>query len=57
MDNFFCKKIKYVRNKEKNTLNRKDCVCDTICPRSSYPFYIVPKYTKWLTTSWTYCMK
>ena len=24
-----------------------------ICPRSSYPFYIVTNYIKWVTTSWT----
>ena len=26
----------------------------TICPRSSYPIYIVRYYIKWVTTSWTY---
>ena len=26
----------------------------TICLRSSYPFYIVSYYTKWVTTSWTF---
>ena len=26
----------------------------TICPRSSYPFYIVRYYIKWVTTSGTY---
>ena len=25
----------------------------TVCPRSSYPFYIVTNYIKWVTTSWT----
>ena len=25
-----------------------------MCPRNSYPFYIVSYYTKWVTTSWTY---
>ena len=25
----------------------------TICPRSSYPFYIVLYYIKWVTNSWT----
>ena len=31
---------------------------DTMCPRSSDPFYIVTYYIKWFTTSWTYsiCM-
>ena len=24
------------------------------CPRSSYPFYTVSFYIKWVTTSWTY---
>ena len=24
-----------------------------ICPSSSYPFYIVTYYIKWVTTSWT----
>ena len=23
-----------------------------VCPRSSYPFYIVTYYIKWVTTSW-----
>ena len=27
---------------------------NTICPRSSYPFYIVAYYIKWVTTSGTY---
>ena len=27
---------------------------DTVCPRSSDPFYIVGYYIKWVTTSWTY---
>ena len=31
-------------------------VQDAVCPRSTYPFYIVSYYTKWVTTSWTYCM-
>ena len=26
---------------------------NTVCPRSSQPFYIVSYYTKWVTTSWT----
>ena len=26
----------------------------TICPGSSGPFYIVPYYIKWVTTSWTH---
>ena len=25
---------------------------DTVCPRSSDPFYIVSYYIKWVTTSW-----
>ena len=25
----------------------------TVCPRSSDPFYIIPYYIKWVTTSWT----
>ena len=28
--------------------------CDTICPGSSDPFFIVSYYTKWVTTSWTH---
>ena len=28
----------------------------TVCPGSSDPFYIVTYYTKWVTTSWTYCI-
>ena len=28
----------------------------TVCPGSSYPFYIVSYYIKWVTTSWTYGM-
>ena len=27
---------------------------DTMCPRSSEPFYIVSYYIKWVTTSWTH---
>ena len=27
---------------------------DTVCPRSSYPFYMVSYYIKWVTTSWTH---
>ena len=27
---------------------------NTICPVSSYPFYLVSYYTKWDTTSWTH---
>ena len=30
------------------------CFCVTVCPRSSYTFYIVSYYIKWVTTSWTY---
>ena len=26
---------------------------DTVCPRSSDPFYVVTYYIKWVTTSWT----
>ena len=26
----------------------------TVCPGSSYPFYVVTYYTEWVTTSWTY---
>ena len=26
----------------------------TVCPRSSYPFYVVTYYIKWVTTSWTH---
>ena len=29
----------------------------TICQRSSDPFYIVPYYTKWVTTSWTHSIE
>ena len=27
---------------------------DTVCPRSSDPFYIESYYIKWVTTSWTH---
>ena len=27
---------------------------DTVCPRSSDPFYVVTYYIKWVTTSWTH---
>ena len=27
---------------------------NTVCPGSSYPFYIVTYYIKWVTTSWTH---
>ena len=27
---------------------------DTVCPRSSDPFYIVTYYMKWVTISWTH---
>ena len=30
---------------------------NTICQRSSYPFYIVTYYIKWVTTSWTHSIK
>ena len=30
------------------------CCLDTVCPRSSYSFYIVSYYTNWVNTSWTY---
>ena len=26
---------------------------DTLCPRSSYPLYIVTHFIEWVTTSWT----
>ena len=26
----------------------------TVCPRSSYPVYIVTYYMKWVTTAWTH---
>ena len=29
-------------------------IIQTVCPRSSDPFYIVSYYMKWVTTSWTY---
>ena len=29
-----------------------DLIKRTICPRSSYPFYIVTYKIKWVTTSW-----
>ena len=28
----------------------------TVCPRSSYPFYIASYFMNWVTTSWTYSM-
>ena len=27
----------------------------TVCPGSSYSFYIITYYIKWVTTSWKYC--
>ena len=36
-----------------NAEGRKDHIY-TMCPRSSYPIYIVRYYIKWVTTSWTY---
>ena len=27
---------------------------DTVCPRSSDPFYVVTYYINWVTTSWKY---
>ena len=27
---------------------------NTVCPGSSYPFYIVSYYIKWVTLSWTH---
>ena len=32
-------------------------LCNTLCPRSSDPFYIVSYYIKWVTTSWTHSMR
>ena len=29
----------------------------TVCPRSSDPFHVANYYIKWVTTSWTYCIK
>ena len=29
---------------------------NTVCPRSSDPFYIVSYYLKWVSTFWTYSM-
>ena len=26
----------------------------TVCPGSSYPFYVVTYFIKWVTTSWTH---
>ena len=31
-------------------------VANTTCPRSSYAFYMVSYYIKWVTTSWTHCL-
>ena len=31
-----------------------DIQYNTMCPRSSNPFYIVSYYIKWVTTSWTH---
>ena len=30
---------------------------DTICQRSSDPFYVVTYYIKWVTTAWTHCIQ
>ena len=32
----------------------RDAPFDTVCPRSSAPFYVITYYIKWVTTSWTY---
>ena len=32
---------------------RRSELDSTVCPRSSYPFYLVTYYIEWLTTSWT----
>ena len=29
-------------------------ITGTVCPASSDPFYIIPYYIKWVTTSWTH---
>ena len=40
----------YPMQEVSNRLLRKN----TVCPRSSDPFYIVIYYIQWVTTSWTY---
>ena len=42
--------INYIGFDSLNTPN----LIHTVCPRSSYPFYIVTYCLKWITTSWTY---
>mgnify|MGYP007023201260 CR=1 FL=1 len=37
-----------------NKWNRVWRTMGTVCPRSSYPFYLVSYYMKWVTTSWTF---
>jgi len=53
-------KISTDKNEMFNT-RKKVCkvpmpIFTTVCPRSSYPFYIVIYYSKWVTTSWTHTM-
>ena len=39
---------------EKITVYSLNRISDTVCPRSSDPFYIVTYYVKRVTASWTY---
>ena len=41
---------------KKNNKKRDSQVSGTVCPRSSYPIYIVSYYIKWVTTFWTHRM-
>ena len=55
MNNFAAIKIKMLKLKriEHNRVTKFMVSADNICPRSSYPFYIVTYYIKWVIASWT----
>ena len=44
----------FVGNTHRHRLDGWTILYDTVCPRSSDPFYIVTYYIKWVTTSWTH---
>ena len=43
-----------IKKRERQEENRNLSWLYTICPGSSYPFYIVSYYIKWVTPSWTH---
>ena len=49
--NLFCIYLKNFLIYEKKVI---DAYNDTVCPRSSDPFYVSTCYIKWVTTFWTY---